>query len=358
MYLDNLKLNNFKNFTEFEHDFTQINCIVGNNGVGKTNILDAIFYLSFCKGFNSANDLTTTKYGADFFAIHGAYTLQDGTKETYTCSQKKDQKKIIKHGKTTYKKFSEHIGKVPCVMVSPSDQIYILGHSEIRRKFLDMLLSQVDVVYLENLINYNRSLEQRNKLLKYQQQTGFFDSLQMEIWNEKLSDYATVIQEKRREFFLAFQEPFKHFYNFISSNSETPQVEYKTYEGNLLDLLQNSYEKEKVIGHTTVGIHKDDLVFFLDGHNVHHSGSQGQQKTFMLAMKLAQYDYIKKKKGVTPILLLDDIFDKFDFNRVQKILSLVTQEDFGQVFLTDTHLSRVEDIIPQSKKDITTIIKL
>ena len=358
MYIRNLKINNFKNISSLEQDFTQINCIVGNNGVGKTNILDAIYYLSFCKSFNASNDLNTMKYGEEFFSVFGTYTLQDGTNEVFSCSQKKEQKKIFKHGKIVYKKLSEHIGKVPCVMVSPNDHIYITGHSEVRRKFIDMILSQTDPVYLDNLINYNRSLEQRNKLLKYMQQTGVFDSIQLDIWNEKLDYYASVIQEKRKAFFLEFKEPFQYYYNYVSSNREEAGLEYKTYEGRLLDLLHTNYEKEKYIGHTTSGIHKDDIVFYLDNHNVQFAGSQGQQKTFVLALKLAQYDYIKRHKGTTPILLLDDIFDKFDFSRVEKILSLVTQEDFGQIFLTDTHLSRVEEIIPEDKKDFTTIVKL
>ncbi|MBQ9311656.1 MAG: DNA replication/repair protein RecF [Bacteroidales bacterium] len=358
MYIENLKLNNFKNFSEFEHDFSQINCIVGNNGVGKTNILDAVYYLSFCKSFNSSNDLHTMKHGEDYFALFGKYILQDGTKETFSCSQKKEQKKILKHGKNTYKKFSQHIGKLPCVMVSPNDQIYILGHSEVRRKFMDMILSQVDVVYMENLINYNRSLEQKNKLLKTMQQNQYFDYLQLEIWNEKLDKYSSVIQQKRKDFFNEFKEPFNYFYNYISSDKEFANLEYKTYDGKLLDILQNNAEKERYTGYTSEGIHKDDIIFYLNEHNVHFSGSQGQQKTFVLALKLAQYDYLKKHKETTPILLLDDIFDKFDFSRVEKILSLVAQDSFGQVFLTDTHLSRVKEIIPENKKKVTTIIEL
>lgn len=358
MYIKNLKLTNFKNFSSFEEDFKQINCIVGNNGVGKTNILDAIYYLSFCRGFMSNVDYNSIKHDEDFFAIFGTYQLNDDEQAVFSCSQKRGERKVFKYGKNIYKHLSEHIGKLPCVMVTPFDQVYIIGRSEERRRFMDMILSQTDVTYMDALISYNRALEQRNKLIKIFQKSGVFDTLEIEIYNDKLNSTAKIIQEKRREFFSEFKEPFQKYYNYISSNKEQVNVEYKTYEGNLIDNLHLCYEKDKAIGYTTQGIHRDDLVFFLNDYNVHYYGSQGQQKTFLLALKLAQYSYLKDKKQTTPILLLDDIFDKFDFTRVEKILSLVGEESFGQVFITDTHQDRVEKIIPENKKDDTRIIHL
>ncbi len=358
MYIKSLTLNNFKNFSDKEFNFSQINCIVGNNGVGKTNILDAIYYLSFCKSFLNSSDSETIRYGEDFFSIKGTYQLTDTNEDTFVISLKKGERKIVKHGKQAYKKFSEHIGKIPCVVVSPNDNIYITGRSEYRRKFMDIILSQCDNVYMDNLINYNKCLEQRNKLLKLFQQTNTFDAIQLDIWNEKLSACGEVIKQKRNEFFNEFLPPFQRYYNYVSNNNEDVNAMYHTFEGSLLDILRSNTDKERIIGYTTKGVHRDDIVFTLNGHNAATCASQGQQKTFVLALKLAQFDYLKTHKQTVPILLLDDIFDKFDFQRVQKILQLVADEKFNQVFLTDTHPDRTQMIIPDNKKDDSTIIRL
>lgn len=358
MYIKNLTLNNFKNFSHLELDFTKINCIVGNNGVGKTNILDAIYYLSFCKSFLGTNDSDTIRYNTDFFSIKGDYMLNDYNEETFLISLKSGERKQIKHGSQPYKKFSEHIGKIPCVVVSPTDQSYITGRSEKKRKFMDIILSQTDVVYMDNLINYNKCLEQRNKLLKIMQQNGYFDAIQLNVFNERLTSSAELIREKRQKFFNDFLPDFKYYYKYISDDKEDVNIEYDTFEGSLIDLLQQNLAKEKILCYTTNGIHRDDLIFYLKGHNINHSGSQGQQKTFVLALKMAQFAYLKKKKQVTPLLLLDDIFDKFDFQRVEKILNLVANNYFNQVFLTDTHPDRVERLIPKNKINESSIIRL
>lgn len=365
MYLKNLTLNNFKNFGNAEFTFSDINCLVGNNGVGKTNILDAIYYLSFCRSFLASNDSDIIHYGSEFFSVKGQFSdTNDLTKndtdntDTYTISLKKGERKVLKHNKQPYKKFSEHIGKIPCVVVSPNDHIYITGRSEHRRKFIDIVLSQTDIVYMDCLIKYNKCLEQRNKLLKQFQQSEVYDTIQLEIWNERLSTCSKIIQEKRKSFFNEFVVPFRHYYQFIADSKERVDVTYKTYDGNLFDILKNNYEKEKILCHTTNGIHRDDLIFSLNEHDVNHIASQGQQKTFVFALKLAQFEYIKKHKKTIPILLLDDIFDKFDFSRVEKILHLVAMDSFQQVFLTDTHQDRIEKIIPINKKNKSIIIKL
>lgn len=358
MYIENLKLNNFKNFSFFESDFSPINCIVGNNGVGKTNILDSVYYLSFCKDFRVGNDSYTIKHGEDFFSVFGSYITDSNTKELYSCSQKRGQKKRFLHNKTPYKKLSEHIGKVPCVILSPYDNLYISGQSEWRRRFVDMVLSQTDPVYMDNLINYNKNLEQKNKLLKLMLSRQYTDNIQLEIYNEALDRYAAPIQTKRREFFEDFLEYFQHLYKFISEKDEIPSVFYRTYEGKLSDVLACQTEKEKILGYTLSGVHRDDLVFMLNGYNVKDIGSQGQQKTFCLAMKLSQYYFLYEKTKERPILLLDDIFDKFDFVRVNKILELVSKDEFGQIFITDTHLDRLKNIIPSQKEQDATIITL
>lgn len=358
MYIKHLKLNNFKNLSYFEDDFTQVNCIVGNNGVGKTSILDAIHYLSFCKSFLYNMDYISIKHDQEFFSIFGTYQMDDNSEQIYSCSLKKGEKKTFKQGSNVYKKLSDHIGKLPCVIVSPQDQILITGRSEYRRRLIDKILSQIDNLYMDYIVKYNRSLEQRNKSLSYMAENHCFDKTMVDIWSDKLVEYGTMIQNKRKAFFEEFKEYFYHFYQYISPEKEKVKMEYKTYQDNLQTILENTINKDAIVGHTTEGIHKDNLSFFLNDYDVQLYGSQGQQKTFLLAIKLAQYAFLKDKKHTKPIILLDDIFDKFDFSRVEKILDLVAKDEFGQVFITDTQLDRVEKLIPQEKKDITKIIKL
>lgn len=357
MYLRHLKISNFKNIEEKEFDFSQINCFVGNNGVGKTNILDAIYYLSFCKSFFNHNDNFSIRNGSDFFALHGDYSI-NGIEERISCSLKTGGKKQIKHSGKLYSKHSEHIGKIPAVMIAPTSHILITGGGEVRRKFVDMIISQQDKMYLEHLIRYNKAVEQRNKLLKNYQIYRSFDEIGMQIWEEQIANYGFLIQEKRKRFFERFHQPLNTFYSFIAENKEDISIEYITYEGDLLNILRNNIEKDKAVGYTTSGIHKDDLVFYLKGMPIRSHASQGQQKTFLVALKLAQFDFLSKTMNVKPILLLDDIFDKFDFERVSRILNLLEESLFGQVFITDTHIERVEKIIGETLKDKTKIFKL
>ncbi len=343
MFIKNLILNNFKSFESLNLDFKRINCIVGDNGVGKTNVLEAIYYLSFCKSFLS-NNSQPIRYGKDFFSIKGEYVIGDD-EVSFLLSQKEGERKILKKGSQVYKRFSEHIGELPCVIVSPLDQELISGYSEERRRLVDIILCQVDAVYLEELNNYNKCLMQRNKLLKIMQERGVWDDVQLDIWNEKMGVYSDDIQKKRREFFEVFQEVFKHYYSLIASEDEEVRVEYSTYEGPLKKCLEENSQRDKVLGYTTKGVHRDDLLFYLKNHIVKTSASQGQQKSFTLALKLSQMDYLKKVKGKEALLLLDDIFDKFDFKRVERILDLVAKDSFNQVFITDTHPDRVEKFL-------------
>ena len=360
MFIKKLTLNNFKNFSQQEFEFKNINCIAGNNGVGKTTVLDAIHYLSFCRSFLSFSDSDTVKYGEDFFSLCGTYVFDDGSEQCFVISQKKGERKKIKNGKQLYKKFSQHIGKLPCVVVSPNDHNLITGRSEVRRKFVDIILSQTDITYMDCLIKYNKCLEQRNKLLKLFQQTSSPDFVQLEIWDSQLAANAHIIRSKRQEFFDEFAVPFTRYYNFITQSNaeEIPCVQYSIFEGDLTSILKENAAKESILGYTTAGIHRDDLKFMLNSHPVSSTASQGQQKTFLLALKLAQFDFIKTKTKTVPILLLDDIFDKFDFSRVSKILQLVAQDNFKQVFITDTQQDRLEKIIPENKKESSVLIKL
>ncbi|MDD2489399.1 MAG: DNA replication/repair protein RecF [Bacteroidales bacterium] len=351
MYLNKLKLSNFKNITETELSFCKnINCLVGENGVGKTNLLDAIHYLSFCKSYFNVIDGNNIKYDEEFFAIHGYYTFEENTDEKFSCSLKKGQRKLFRYGEKEYNRFSEHIGKIPLVMITPSDQELIIGSSELRRKFLDLVISQADIIYLDNLIKYNKVLEQRNRLLKHFSSTMSFDALSLQIWDEQLAGYGTQIHNKRKEFIDNFAELFQYYYNYITSDKELVSIEYQSsdLDENYLSLLFDSRERDRILNYTSIGVHKDDLILKMNDRNIRKYASQGQQKSFLLALKLAQFEYIFKRTKIKPILLLDDIFDKLDLSRISKLMQLVGSERFGQAFITDTQLGRVEDIFKKT----------
>lgn len=347
MYLSKLKLNNFKNIAETELSFCKnVNCFVGENGVGKTNILDSIHYLSFCKSYFNVIDGNNIKHDEDFFAIHGLYNFDDNSSEKFSCSLKRGQRKLFKCGDKEYNRFSEHIGKITLVMITPSDQELIIGASELRRRFLDLVISQADSLYLDNLIRYNKALEQRNSLLKHFSNNMSFDEQSLLIWDEQLMGYGCKIHKKRKEFIEDFANLFQFYYNFISSEKECVSLEYESLdlENNYAQLLMDTRHKDRVLGYTSIGIHKDDLGLKMDKRNIKKYASQGQQKSFLLALKLAQFEYIFKRTKIKPILLLDDIFDKLDLSRISKLMELVGSDRFGQSFVTDTQIGRIEDI--------------
>lgn len=347
MYLNKLKLNNFKNISQAELTFcANVNCLVGENGVGKTNILDAIHYLSFCKSYFNVIDANNIKYDEDFFSIHGFYSFKENSIEKYSCVLKKAERKLFKCEDKEYNRFSEHIGKIPLVMITPSDQELIIGGSELRRKFLDLVISQVDTLYLDNLIKYNKALMQRNALLKHFYQTHTFNLQSLQIWDEQMISFGTIIHNRRKSFISEFSPIFQYYYNFISSEKEQVEISYVSDElaDNYQELLNLSLERDRVLKYTSVGIHKDDLELSMNGNGVKKYASQGQQKSFLLALKLAQFEYIYKRTKIKPILLLDDVFDKLDLKRINQLLHLVGSDRFGQVFVTDTQLGRVESI--------------
>ena len=349
MNLNTLSLVNYKNFESQVFDFdSKINCFVGANGIGKTNALDAIYHLAFGKSYFNPVALQNIKHGEEFFVIDGSFTKNE-RKEKIVVSLKRGQKKVIKRNGKAYEKFSEHIGFIPLVIISPADRNLIIEGSDTRRKFIDSVISQSDKSYLSTLISYNKVLSQRNALLKYFALNSTFNSDTLAVYNEQMTGYGNEIFKKRDEFLKIFIPIFLQRYNAISLSKESINLKYKSdlFQNDLNELLDQNLNKDKALQYTSVGIHKDDLIFLIDGFPVKKFGSQGQQKSFLIALKLAQFDFIKQQSGVSPILLLDDIFDKLDENRVSQIISLVDDDHFGQIFISDTHADRTENIVKQ-----------
>ncbi|MEQ5789478.1 DNA replication/repair protein RecF [Muricauda sp. NFXS6] len=347
MFLRHLSLVNYKNFDSKTLDFDPvINCLVGDNGVGKTNVLDAIYHLCFGKSYFNPVSTQNIKHGTEFFVVEGEFEKHNRT-EKILCSFKKGTKKVIKRNDKPYEKFSEHIGFLPLVIISPSDRDLILEGSETRRKFMDGVISQSDKVYLQNLIKYNKVVSQRNSLLKYFAANRTFDRDTLSIYNEQMNALGTAIHQKRVEFIEAFMPIFKEQYQNISEKDEQIDLSYESQlsDDTLLKLLEKNIEKDRALQYTSVGVHKDDLSFTIAGHPIKKFGSQGQQKSFLIALKLAQFHFIKQLADTTPILLLDDIFDKLDENRVSHIVGLVKDDNFGQIFISDTHADRTEDVV-------------
>jgi len=353
MHLKSLSLVNFKNYEQVDIPFSdKINCFVGENGVGKTNILDAIHYLALCKSNLNPVDSQNVMYDQDFCVVQGIFERL-GKEENIYCGIKKQKKKQFKRNKKEYQKLSEHIGLIPLVMISPADSILINGGSEERRKFMNGVIAQYSRVYLENLIQYNRALSQRNRLLKDTTNSRGFNREVVEIWDEQLIRYGEPIYEERMRFVEELLPIFGSIYEHVSGEREQVKLTYQAQLGNMdfREGLAKSWEKDRIIQYTTFGIHKDDLGMELEGHSLKKSGSQGQQKTFLVALKLAEFDFIRKLTEIPPILLLDDIFDKFDANRVKQIINLVAENHFGQIFITDTNESRLMGILKELPAD-------
>ena len=328
MHLQKITLVNFKNFESQTFDFQdKINCFVGNNGVGKTNVLDAIYYLSFAKSYFNAVATQNIRHTEDFFMIEGEYQI-DTKIDTVVCSLKRGHKKVVKRNGKVYEKFSDHIGYLPLVIISPADRDLITDGSDVRRKFIDNVISQSDNQYLQTVIKYNKVLAQRNSLLKYFALNRTYDAINLKVYDEQLTRYGTVIYNQRKSFLEAFIPIFKNRYKAISDSSEKVGLVYKTQLNDIgfLELFEQNLERDRILQYTSSGIHKDDLTFEIDGYPVKKFGSQGQQKSYLIALKLAQFDFIKAQSKVKPILLLDDIFDKLDDLRVMQIIKLVNNK--------------------------------
>ena len=347
MFLKKISLFNYKNFSEATFEFdAKINCFVGKNGIGKTNVLDAIYHLANGKSYFNPLAIQNIKHNEDFFVIDGEFEKNNRT-EQIVSSFKKGQKKILKRNGKIYDKFSDHIGFIPLVIISPADNDLIIEGSETRRRFIDTVISQLEPTYLQELIQYQKIISQRNALLKYFALNHTFDNETLSIYNQQLNGLGQSIFEKRKQFIDDFLPIFNKHHQTITSSSETVQLVYEShlFENNLIALLEENLAKDRALQYTSVGIHKDDLAFQIDGFPIKKFGSQGQQKSFLIALKLAQFEFVKKQSGEKPILLFDDIFDKLDETRVGQIVAMVNAEEFGQLFISDTHPERTEAIV-------------
>ena len=354
MYLQQLSVINFKNYQEAELVFSAgVNAFTGNNGAGKTNLLDAIHYLSLCKSYFNPIDSQQIKQDEDFFIITGVFNKNKQT-EAVACSVKRNQKKQFKRNKKDYQRLADHIGLLPLVMISPYDTSIITEGSEERRKFVDNVISQTDNHYLDELITYNKVLANRNALLKLIADTGRYDPSLLEVLDEQLAGSGNRIFERRKAFMESFTAIFNSHYSFLSDGAERVELVYESQllQDDFAALLKRNVERDRALERTTAGIHKDDLQFGIHGMSMKKFGSQGQQKSFLIALKLAQYTFLYQQKGFKPLLLLDDIFDKLDDERVTKLMKMVSNNDFGQVFITDTSVNRVQDIFQRINVDV------
>ncbi|HCC71169.1 MAG TPA: DNA replication and repair protein RecF [Bacteroidales bacterium] len=349
MYLKRLNLSNFKNYSEIDIGFSpRINCFVGDNGVGKTNILDAIHYLSLTKSYFVSVDSINIRHGYDYFIIKGIFQNKHGS-EKIMCGLQKGKRKVFRRDGKEYTRISEHIGRYPVVMISPADNSIITDGSEERRKFMNNVISQFNREYLDDIISYNKALKQRNRLLKDYAAEGKFDRQMLELWEMQMQKPGKRIFDSRAVFVEEIIPLFQKYYDHISEKREQVKLNYRSQLLNhsMNELFDMNIEKDRILKYTTSGIHRDDLNLEMDGYSIRDIGSQGQQKSYLVALKLAKFEYISKKGGLKPVLLMDDVFDKFDEKRVAQIIELVSDNRFGQIFITDTHKDRMQAVLSQ-----------
>ncbi|WP_426489813.1 DNA replication/repair protein RecF [Hymenobacter sp. 102] len=358
MILQSLHLLFFKNYEDANLSFSpHINCFVGDNGSGKTNLLDAIHYLSLTKSAFTSLDSTSVKQGEEFFVVKGKFSSGPEEKpETIQCSLRLGQKKTVTHNKQTYERVSDHIGRYPVVLISPYDTDLIRQGSEERRKYFDSLISQLDHQYLTQLIRYTHLLKQRNSLLKLatDRQAGY-DRDYLLTLDEQLAPLGEQLAQLRRNFLLEFEPLFQRHYTQLADGREQVTLTYKSElqpDADFLKLLRVQERKDLALQRTTVGPHKDDFTFQMDGLAVKNYGSQGQQKSYAIALKLAQFEILAEQKKQKPLLLLDDIFDRLDEKRITRLMQLVANHTFGQIFLTDTHLERTDGVLANLSEDV------
>lgn len=355
MYLKQLNILNFKNRPDADLQLSDnINLFVGNNGVGKTTVLDAIYHLAFTKSYFHTSDSQNILNNEPFFVIEGLFEFNENEQHTINCGVKKGRKKIFKWNKKAYDKFTDHIGRIPLVMVTPSDIELIYDGSEVRRKLLDSIISQYNKAYLIHLQAYNKVVQQRNALLKQFAEQQYVDEDMLALYNDQMVEHGVPIFEERIKFSEEFLELFNQHFVDISGGEDKVSWQYESQlkSEKFIDVIRNGIAKDLRMRYSTVGIHKDDLRFEIDGKPLKKFGSQGQQKSFLLALRLAQYQFIERKTGLKPLILLDDIFDKLDADRTKALLNKVGNGVFGQVFVTDTHPERASSLLNQTQVDL------
>lgn len=356
MTLEQLTILNYKNIGEAQLRFSsKVNCLIGNNGMGKTNVLDAIYYLSYCKSFTSSNEHNAAiNHDADFLMLQGRYSRK-GSPEEISLSVQRGKRKTVKRNGKDYKRLREHIGLLPLVMVSPLDWDLIRGGSEERRRLLDQIISQGDRQYLDALIRYNKALEQRNSMIK----NDYRDPLLYESVEQVMCSTAALLHESRKRWIEEFTPIFMRYYGTIAGEAEQVRLSYKSHlsEMTMQQLLNANRDRDMIMGYTTRGVHRDDIDLWMGSHPMRKTGSQGQCKTYTIALRLAQFEFLKKYTGTTPILLLDDIFDKLDEQRVVSIVNVVSNsKDFGQIFITDTNRTHLDEIVAMMSGDYAMMV--
>ncbi len=348
--LEKIVISDFRNIELQELEFSpNVNCISGNNGEGKTNLLDAIYYLSMTKSAFASSDRYALRHGTEELALSGTYQMENGTRSRFAVKMtSKGEKKVVRDDKQ-YQKISEHIGLLPVVMVSPADVSLVSESGEERRRFVNSVLSQMSREYMSALQQYNRLLQQRNKILKEMNP----DRSLLEVIDMRMAAYAEPVYRARKEFVENLRPVVSEYYKAVSGDSEQVDITYDTeLEGNSLEqLLAQSFERDRILKHTTSGIHRDDFIFTMNGHPIRRYGSQGQQKSFLVSVKFAQYEIMKRSYGFAPILLLDDVFDKLDMGRISNLLQMVASNEFGQIFITDSNKVRMAGIVDGLTKD-------
>ena len=348
--LEKIVISDFRNIQLQELEFSpNVNCISGNNGEGKTNLLDAIYYLSMTKSAFASSDKFNFRHGTEEFSIAGTYKMENGLSSRFALRMSSKGEKKVRRDDKPYGKVSEHVGVIPIVMVSPADISLVSESGEERRRFVNSVLSQMDKEYLSALQQYNRLLLQRNKILKDQ---GYDQSL-LEVIDMRMSTLADPIFHARKRFVEDLKPIVAQYYKAVSGGSEMVDIEYESelFKAPLDQILASSYERDRIMKHTTSGIHRDDFAFRMNGHPIRRYGSQGQQKSFLVSLKFAQYEIMKQKYGFAPMLLLDDVFDKLDMGRISNLLQMVSGNDFGQIFITDSNKVRMAGIVDGLTQD-------
>ncbi len=359
LLINKISILNYKNILDKTFNFdNKINCFVGNNGVGKTNILDSIYHLAIGKSSFSISNENNINHESEFMLLDGLFSINN-KKENITCSLKRNETKVLKRNEKIYKKLSDHFGLIPVVLISPYDTNLIIEGSSERRKFMDSIISTYDKNYLQNIITHGKLIKQRNKILKYFNKSAKIDMDSILVYNDQIVKLSKPIHECRKNFVSEFVPLVIDKYNNISGKNEKVTLQYKSdlNENEIGDLLEKSFQKDMILQFTSCGIHKDDLIFKIDNNSIKRFGSQGQQKSFLISLRFAEFEFLKNSNDLAPILLMDDIFDKLDIHRVKNIVDLVNSSEFGQLFVSDTDKPRIEKVI-RSLKNSSEIFEI